>query len=728
MPALARAEAKPVSFRNEVMAVLSRAGCNAGACHGNQNGKGGFKLSLRGEDPAFDLIAFSRGSFARRTDPLHPDDSLVLLKATGSIPHEGGQRFRVGSAEYQLLRRWIASGTPKDAPSTPALVAFDVSPRDRVLLAPDNTVALRAMATFSGGSMRDVTRLAVFEPSDLTVAVGADGVAHSQREGEVTVLVRYLDKQATVRLAFVHERPGFVWHAPPENNYIDHHVFSKLRTLRIQPSNLASDNVFLRRVYLDTLGILPTPQEARAFLADSRPDRRAQLIDALVARPEFADFWALKWSDLLRNEEKVLDRKGVRVFHDWIHDCFEDNKPLDEFARELIASRGSTYSNPAANYYRALRDPEVRSEATAQVFLGVRLQCAKCHNHPFERWTQSDYHAFAAFFARVQYRIISNERSDQLDKHEFAGEQIVWNAREGEIRHPRTGAVLAPRFLGAPTPPFGAESDRLDALAEWVTRPDNPFFARAQANRIWQHLIGRGIVEPNDDFRDSNPPINGPLLDALANDLVSHRFDLRHLVRVILNSRVYQLSSIPNETNAEDESNFSRALTRPLQAEQLFDAVSQALGSSTKFAGQPAGMRAGQLPGVRIGRSRDGGRDKANDGEQFLQTFGKPQRSLSCECERSEDTTLAQAFQLITGPVLNRLLTAKKNRLSKLAAKEIPSADVVEELYLATLSRYPTDRERTAAVALLDRSTDRRPAMEDLAWSLVNAKEFLLRH
>jgi hypothetical protein len=710
------------------MAVLSRAGCNAGACHGNQNGKGGFKLSLRGEDPDFDLLALARSTFARRVDPLHPDDSLVLLKPSGTIPHEGGQRFRVGSAEYGLLRKWIAAGSLPDPPGSPTLCSLEVLPREAVLVAPEDSVRLRVTATFSDGSARDVTRLAVFEPSELTVRVEPDGVVRRQRDVEVAVLVRYLDKQSTARLAFVHEPPGYAWQISPENNYVDHLVFQKVHALRILPSALASDEVFLRRVYLDAIGVLPTPGEARRFLGDARADKRARLIDELLGRPEFADFWALKWSDLLRNEEKVLDRKGVRVFHDWIRQSFEEAKPLDEFARQLIAGRGSTYSNPAANYYRALRDPEVRAEATAQVFLGVRLQCAKCHNHPFERWTQADYHSFAAFFARVQYRIVSNNRKDEFDKHEFDGEQVVWTARQGEVRHPRTGQVLAPHFLGAATPAFGPGDDRLGALADWVTRPDNPFFARSQANRVWQHLLGRGVVEPIDDARDSNPPVNGPLLDALAADLVAAHFDLRHLVRTILNSRVYQLSSVPNATNADDETNFSHALVRPLQAEQLFDAVARALDAPAKFDGQPAGTRAVQLPGVRVGNGRDAGRDRTKDGEQFLQAFGKPERALSCECERSDDTTLAQAFQLITGPVLNRMLTFKNNRIGKLLAASAPPEAVVDELYLAALSRYPKAHEREAAVALLMRSSDRRSTAEDLGWGLVNAKEFLLRH
>jgi hypothetical protein len=722
LPAAGRAA--PVSFRNEVMAVLSRAGCNAGACHGNQNGKNGFKLSLRGEDPVFDLLALSRDALARRADPARPDDSLILLKAVAAVPHEGGPRFARSSPEYALLRRWIADGLRPDPDDAPRLTRLEATPRQQVLVEPADRVRLAVRATFSDGSTRDVTGLAVFEPSNLLVRLDADGTARRKGFGETTVLVRYLDRQAAVRLAFVPARPDFAWKAPPETNYIDRLVFAKLKTLRTLPSAVAPDAVFLRRVYLDVLGVPPTADEARRFLDDDRPDKRARLIDQLLERPEFADFWALKWSDLLRNEEKALDRKGVRLFHDWIRRCFAEGKPLNEFARELIASRGSTYAEPAANFYRALRDPETRAEATAQVFLGVRLQCAKCHNHPFERWTQDDYHRFAAFFARVDYRIVENNRGDKLDKHEFVGEQIVYQAREGEWLHPRGKAPLPPRFPGSATPEFAPDADRLTALADWVAAPDNPFFARAQANRIWAHLLGRGLVDPLDDFRDSNPSVNEPLLDALSRDFAAHRFDVRRLMRTILNSTTYQLSAIPNETNPDDETNFSHALVRPLQAEQLLDAAAQAAGATATFHDAPAGTRAGQLPGV--GASRERGR-QATDGEKFLTSFGKPPRSLSCECERSEDVTLAQAFQLITGPLLNRLLAEPDNRLGRLLAAGKSDAEIVEELYLAALARRPTPRERDAALALLKRAPDRRAGLEDLTWGLINAKEFLLR-
>ncbi len=714
-----------VRFRTDVMAVLSRGGCNQGACHGNQNGKNGFKLSLRGEDPDFDFAVLTRDTLGRRTDRLNPDSSLLLTKAIGAVPHEGGKRFDRNSLEARILRRWIADGLNPDPADVPRPRRLVVTPSSAVLVEPADSVALKVQAHFSDGQDRDVTALAVFEPSNLLVKVDRAGVVRRREMGETAILVRYLELQTTVELAFVPARPGFVWKAPPENNVIDRHVFAKLRTLRMQPSELASDSVFLRRVYLDTLGVLPTPEESRKFLADTRADKRQRLIDELVQRPEFADFWALKWSDLLRNEEKVLDHKGVLLFHQWLRQAIQEGKPLNELARELVSSRGSTYSHPAANYYRALRDPHTRAEAFAQVFLGIRMQCAKCHNHPFERWTQHDYHSLAAFFPRVQYQVLENNRKDRLDKHEFDGEQIVWMERSGEVTHPRTGETLRPLFPGQLTPEFAPEADRLLALADWVARPDNPYFARAQVNRVWHHLLGRGLVDPLDDFRASNPPVNRPLLDALAKDFVEHRFDLRHLVRTILRSRTYQLSAVPNETNRDDETNFSRAIVRPLQAEQLLDAVCQVTQVPSKFPDLPLGTRAGQLPGV--GMSRERRRVVTTPSEKFLTVFGKPGRSLSCECERSEDSTLAQAFQLITGEMINSKLAEPGNRLDQLLASGKTPEQMMEELYLSALCRFPAEREKEVALKLLERARDRRQGLEDLAWGLLNCKEFLLR-
>jgi hypothetical protein len=713
------------------MAVLSKAGCNQGVCHGNQNGKNGFKLSLRGEDPAWDYSALTRDMLGRRINKDHPAESLILLKPTAAIPHEGGKRFAVDSLEYRILAGWIAAGMPPDSPDAPALRRIAVTPAEQILFGPHAQVQLRVQATFSDNAVRDITRLAVYEPSNPSVEISSQGevanpLARSASRGlvETSILVRYLDQRATVQLAFVPNSSNFQWREVPESNCIDHHVFGKLRALRMLPSPLCSDTVFLRRAYLDVLGILPTPEEVRAFLDDPHSDKRATLVDQLLKRPEFADFWALKWSDVLHSEEKTLDRKGVQAFHRWIRDCMAEGKPLNEFARELIAAKGSSYRQPATNFYRALRDPQSRAEAFGEVFLGIRLQCAKCHNHPFDQWTQKDYYSLSAFFARIRYKILENNRSDRLDSHEFDGEQVVWEAQKGEIERPRSHEAMPPRFLGDDTPKLAADADRLVALADWVARPDNPFFARTQVNRVWYHLMGRGIVEPNDDFRASNPPSNGPLLKALTQDFVAHRFDLRCLVRTIMNSRTYQLSALPNEWNREDESNFSHALIRPLQAEQLLDALSRVTGVSVKFTSYPLGMRAGEIPGVRPAIRRD---QRPTSGEAFLKQFGKPDRLLTCECERSDDATLGRAFQLLTGELLNQLVAEKDNRIGRLLAAGKSDHEIIEDLYLAALSRAPSEAELKTASSLVSKAETRRAGLEDFLAGLLNSKEFLLR-
>ncbi len=714
---------EPVSFRNEVMAVLSRAGCNQGTCHGNLNGKGGFKLSLRGFDPAFDFVAITHDALGRRVDRHRPAESLILQKPTGGVPHEGGPRFAVGSPEYDILRRWVAGGMRPDPPGTPKLVRLEVSPAEAYLTEPQWDVTVRVRAVFSDGTGKDIAGLAVFESTNPKIDVSRQGAVHATEPGETTVVARYLDRQGTALLAFVPQRPGFAWADPPAANYIDEHVYARLKKLRMNPSALCSDGEFIRRAFLDVLGILPTADESRAFLADARPDRRARLIDALLQRPEFADFWALHWSDLLRNEEKQLDRKGVRVFHEWLRESIAHDRPLNRMAHALIASRGSTYANPPANYYRALRDPQTRAEATAQVFLGVRMQCAKCHNHPFNQWTQNDYHQLAAFFPRVQYKIVENQRKDKLDKHEFVGEQIVVIDDLSELTHPVTGAELRPKFLGGEEPNLGEHGDRLTALADWVARPNNPFFAHTQANRVWAYLLGKGIVDPTDDFRQSNPPVNGPLLDALARDLAEHGFDLKHLVRRIMNSRTYQLSAAPSETNAGDDVNFSHAPIRPLPAESLLDAISQVTGVPAEFDGYPVGTRATQLPALPQFRRKS----TTGEGVKFLRLFGKPERLLSCDCERSTDTTLAQALQLITGPLVNRAVSSPDNRLGRLLAAGKSNGAILDELYLAALCRRPGPSERSAILARVDAAANRRAALEDVLWALVNAKEFMLR-
>ena len=714
---------EPVRFDTEVMAVLSRAGCNAGACHGNLNGKNGFKLSLRGQDPGADYFALSRDMLGRRIDPQRPAESLVLLKATASVPHEGGRRFRADSPEYRILSSWIASGMPRDPPGLPKAAALEVSPAERVIFDPAERVRLQVTARFSDGSSRDVTRLAAYDISTTLLTISPEGEIHSDQFGETTILVRYLNLRKAVSLAYVAPHKSVPWPSLRRTNFVDDLVFQKLQAMHLTPSALCDDGVFLRRAYLDLLGALPSIAATKSFLADKSTDKRARLIDTLLERPEFADFWALKWSDVLHNEEKTLDRKGVEVFHEWIRQALLENKPLNEFAREIIAGRGSSYTQPASSFYRALREPSVRAEAAAQVFLGVRLQCARCHNHPFDQWTQLDYHAWTAFFARVQYRIVDNKRRDKFDQHEFDGEQVVWQDHSTEWKDPRTGDNLGPKFLGETTAAFGKDDDRLLALADWIAKPANPFFAKAQANRIWYHLMGRGLVEPNDDFRASNPPTNGPLLDALARDLADSHFDLRALIRTIMTSTTYQLSAQPNPTNRDDETNFSRALVRSMPAEVLLDALSQASGTRPRFKNLPLGMRATQLSGVAFrGERRPGPAD------QFLQRFGKPERLLSCDCERSDDVTLGQAFQLITGETVNRAANLGGKRLSELLDGGQPVSSLVDDCYLAALCRYPTSSERTATESMLRDPTKQREGMEDLLAALLSSKEFLLRH
>ena len=712
-----------VSFRNEVMAVLSRAGCNQGICHGNLNGRGGFKLSLRGQDPDFDLAAMSREMLGRRANPLDPDASLMLQKPAGHVAHEGGVRFGVSSDEYRILRDWIANGMKLDPPGTPTLKSLKVTPTEEYLMSPRSEITVHAQATFSDGSSKDVSSLAVFESTNPKIEVSRQGRVETTEPGETTIVVRYLDRQATALLAFVPARKDFAWSKLPVRNYIDRHVDTRLQKLRMNPSDLCSDNVFLRRAHLDLIGLLPTPNETRKFLGDPRPDKRTKLIDALLERPEYADTWAIKWADLLRVEEKQLDKHGVQVFHAWIRKSIADNKPLNQFARELIAARGSSYKEPASNYYRALREPQIRSEAFAQVFLGIRMQCAKCHNHPFNQLTQNDYHQLAAFFPRVQYKVIENKRKDKLDKHEFIGEQLVFMDTTSEVKHPVSGAVLKPRYLGGKTVALGDKDDRLLLLADWVADSKNPYFARTQANRIWYYLMGRGIVDPDDDFRQSNPPVNGPLLTALAKDLTDHQFDMKHLIRTIMNSRTYQTSATPNETNKDDETNFSHTIVRSLPAEALLDAISQVTAVPAVFDGYPAGTRAAQIPCLPGPRRKE----TPDLGIKFLRQFGKPERRLSCDCERSDNTTLAQALQMVTGPLMHKAVGAPENRVGQLLKTSKSNADMIDELFLASLTRLPNDRERSVLTARIESAADRRAALEDVLWALLNSKEFLLR-
>ena len=712
------------SFRNDVMAALSKASCNLGTCHGNASGKGGFKLSLRGEDMDADHAALSRDVAGRRVNPFLPEESLILLKGANQLTHEGGKRLDPKDWEYRVLRDWIAGGLPAVAEREARLEKLEVTPLESLVEERQDTVQLRAHAHFSDGTLLDVTDRAVYEPlQNGLVEVSPGGLVRRLQFGEPTVLVRYLEQSVPVRLTFLQDRPGFVWANPVPHNFIDRHIFEKLRALRVNPSGLARDEVFLRRAWLDLTGSLPPASEARDFVADTAPDKRARLVDRLLASPKFADFWALKWADVLKVEGRTLDEKGMAAFHAWIREGIARNRPLDGFVRDMLAARGSTYSEPPANFYRANRTAASRAVTAAQVFLGTRLQCAECHNQPFDRWTQDDYYNWSAVFGQVDYQILDNKRRDRSDKHEFVGEQVVFLNPKLGVQNPRTGEAARPRFLGAEQPELKDGIDPLQAAAEWLTRADNPLFAKAQANRIWYHLMGRGLVDPVDDLRQTNPASHPKLLDELTRELVDSGFDLRHLIRRVMLSRTYQLASAAGESLPGDEANYARNLPRRLSAEQLFDSIHGSLGTEPVLKDVPAGQRAAQLAGPRNGR----GSPDPMSPEAFLVQFGRPKRELSCECERAGDSSIGQIFQFISGPVVAGALAAPNGLPARLAAgQEVETA--VDELFWSLLTRAPSMDEARVMAALLASAKDRRAALEDIAWSLLNAKEFVLRH
>jgi len=706
--------AVPVSFRNDVVAALNVGGCNSGACHGTPSGKGGFKLSLRGFDPEADYIQLTRDVLARRTERQRPDASLVVLKALGRLPHEGGQRYQTSSLPYNMLRGWLAEGLQDDAPKLPSVQALELVPGNRVQLAPGRFQQLAVNAKFSDGATRDVTRLTVFTSSDESVAsVSQTGLVEFKGAGEVAILGRYLMELQTVRLTYLEPRPGFVWKAPQENNYVDQHVFAKLKLLSIPPSDLCTDEEFVRRAYLDACGILPRADEVRDFLNDKSPDKRNKLIDKLLDRPEYADYWTLKWSDVLRSSRKTIQIKGTHVFQRWLRTHMEKDTGFDDVVKEMLTANGSTNVNPAANFYRIARDAQNLAETTAQLFFGIRMQCAKCHNHPFERWTQDDYYSMSAWFARVKQK---KDARDPGPAPNQPGGEVIFSLKSGEVTQPRTGKVMQPKFLGGAVPAIGPRTDRREVLADWLASTKNPFFARATVNRIWYHVMGKGVVDPVDDFRDSNPSANDELLDALAKDFAANKYSTKHLVRMIMRSRAYQLSAEANDLNKEDTKYFSHAVTKLLPAEPLLDAICQATGVPEKFPGLPAGTRAVQLP--------DG-----DNNHPFLKVFGQPARELACECERESDSNLAQALQLINGPTVNDRLANANNRIGKLLAKKASDSEMIDELYLSTLSRAPTREDvETVTDYLKKNAADRRRAWEDIHWALINSKEFLFRH
>ena len=698
---------QPVSFLYDTLAALSKNSCNAGACHGSPSGKGGFRLSLRAFDPKLDELTLIREDFGRRTNSLDPNNSLLLLKPLMKVAHGGGRQIRADDPAYAVIHDWIEEGCKMDAPDAARPVRIDVYPKSgRVLKKPAVQQQLSVWAHYSDGSVRDVTPLAVYSSSDVEVAdVSRNGLVEGLKRGEVAVVVRYLEFIESSFITFVEDVENFVWNDPQVNNYIDEAVDQKLKQLKYLPSDLCTDEEFIRRVYLDVIGILPTLEEVTAFAADEDPAKRNKVVDNLLVRPEYSKFWALKWGDLLRLTSGQVTSEGVYKYYRWVERSFRENQPYDEFATELLTATGSTFSNPAANFYRTSKDMNDCVETISQVFLGARLQCAKCHNHPFERWTQDNYYGMAAFFNRVQR---SNTKR--------ANEMFIYVSQSGEVTQPRTQQQMKPWVPGQGDIENPNEFDRRLDFAGWLTKPDNPFFARIEVNRIWSQVFGRGIVEPADDFRDTNPPSNAVLLDQLANDFVENGYDRKAILATILKSRTYQTSYQPNDFNEDDTKYFSHYQPRLLSAEQLLDAICHVTQVAESFGGLPAGTKATHLPAP----------DLVNN--EFLKIFGQPERQTVCACERTNESNLSMAIQFFNGPLIYNKLKNESNSFRKSLTDGKDDTQIVKLLYNLAVCRNPSETELKASLDHIASKENRVEALEDICWAILNTNEFLFQH
>ena len=692
----------PISFVSQVLPILTKAGCNAGGCHGKAEGQGGFKLSVFGFDPRADFRAIVMEGRGRRTLPGAPAHSLVLRKGAGLVPHGGGRRIQPDSLQYRRVLRWLAEGQRFDAPAAPELERIEVEPGQRVL-AFGGTQQLRVTAVDVRGGRRCVTTEAEYE-SNATVIAGVDRrglVQAGSLPGEAALLVRYRGHVTVCRVTI--PRPGVYFPRPPENNFIDRHVWDKLQRLGIPPSGLCDDATFLRRAFLDVIGTLPTAAEARAFLADRRPDRRARLVDHLLGRPEYADYWAMRWADVLRVDKDAVTAQGAVAMTRWLRKQFADNRPYDAMVRDILTARGSTRSAGPAAFYKVLNTPDLASRSVSQVFLGVRIECAQCHHHPSEKWSQDDYFALAGLFTGVQRKPLPG------------GAEAIFVRGGKDLNHPRTGKPVSARPLGAPVPDLAGVADRRRVLADWMTAADNPYFAAALANRLWAHYFGRGLVEPLDDLRATNPASNEALLAALAKHLRDGKYDVKAFTRTLLLSRAYQLGPA-TAANHDDEQNFSHARPRALPAEVLLDAICQATGVGEKFNGWPAGYRAIQVWDNRMP-------------SYFFRIFGRPVRYSVCECERSSEPSITQALHLMNSPEVGAKIRSRRGSARRLSESKKSPSEIVEELFLLTLSRRPRDQERELLLgAFREEGVDRRTAIEDVLWALLNTKEFIYNH
>lgn len=710
------------SFRNHIVPVMTKAGCNSGACHGALAGKGGLKLSLRGYDPESDHFVLTRQALARRVDRLEPDRSLFLLKPTRKLPHGGGKRFEDDSADFAVIRDWIAAGADGPQDGDPQLERIEVFP-SAALLKPGDGLRIVVRAWYTDGHAEDVTRWSRFSSSeDLVATVNEEGAVKVAGPGEAAINVGFGTRvaAATVTVPFANPIDAAAIAKSTRNNFVDQHVLAKLQSLRIPPSPTCTDREFIRRAYLDAAGILPTPEEVQKFVADSDPKKRMKLIDALLHRSEFVDYWAYKWCDLLLVSSKKLPQPAMWAFYRYIRTSVADNKPWDRFAREIVTASGSTLTNGPANYFALHKDISELTESTAVTFLGMSITCCRCHNHPLEKWTQDQYWSFANLFSRVS-----------LKNGERAGEIFVQAQPYGDVAHPRLGTAMPPAGLDAKAIALDDPGDRREQFAKWLTAPENPYFAKAIVNRVWRNFLGRGLVEAEDDLRETNPPSNRELFEALVKDFAVRNYDMQHLIRTIMNSAAYQRSSLPLPENAADDRFYSRYLVKRLSAEVILDAYSQVTGVPTLFdkvytgveggtaatTNYPAGVRALQLPDAQVASN-------------FLNAFGRPERLQTCSCERQQEATVGQALHLNNGQTLNDKLRSNKSRVETWLTEKISDDEAVRQVFELALSRPPTNSElakfrNILAEAAQDPKTTRRESLQDLFWAVLTGREFL---
>jgi hypothetical protein len=694
------ADAEPLRFRTDVLPLFTRAGCNSGKCHGAASGKDGFRLSLFGYDPEGDHFRITREMGGRRVNLATPDDCLLVNKATGKVPHTGGGRIEAGGEAHQLLLRWLETGAPRDPKDTPRPVGIEVFPKRAVFAAKGDAQRVVVRAKYSDGTDRDVTRFTVFVGNnDSAATVAETGVVTATGPGEAFILARF--DEFTEGTAVI-VRPGTPFADPktPAFNDIDTYVHAKLNKLHVAPSDVCSDEVFVRRAYIDLVGLLPTPAEREKFVADADPKKREKLVDALLEREEFRDLWVMKWAEVLQIRTiNGISAKGLQLYDKWLRDKVRGGASIDKIVLELLPAVGGTFENPAVNYFQTETSAQLLAENVSQVFLGTRIGCAQCHNHPFDRWTMDDYYGFAAFFGQIGYKNAQDPR-----------ELTVFNAGTGETLHPLGNRVVRPKFLGGAAPEIKPGQDPRQALAEWLTSPKNAAFANNVGNIVWAHFFGRGIVDAVDDVRVSNPASNPELLDALGRKAVEYGFSVKKLARDICLSRTYQLSTKRNPTNEWDERNFARQTVRRMRAEVLLDCITQVTETTNRFPGLPAGSRAVHLPDGRTPN-------------YFLTTFGRAARATACSCEVKTTPTLSQALHLLNGETTGGKI-AEGKVVEKLLATKEPAA-VAEELYLRCLGRAPTPVEAQKIARRLEEAADKKTALEDLFWALLNTNEFI---